>query len=116
MILVTGGTGLVGSHLLLRLVQDHDKIRAIRRPTSNFQHVRYIFSLYSQDVEKLFGKIEWVEADMEDIDSLHNAFVGICLVYHCAAMVSFDPGEKYEMIRNNVEGTANLVNACLENR
>ena len=115
MILVTGGTGLVGSHLLLQLVQDNDKIRAIRRSTSSLHHVRYVFSLYNRDAEKLFEKIEWVEADMEDKESLHNAFAGISFVYHCAAAVSFDPGKKYDMIRNNVEGTANLVNACLEN-
>ena len=116
MILVTGGTGLVGSHLLLQLVQDHDKIRAIRRSTSNIEHVRHIFSLYKEDAEKLFEKIEWIEADMEDIESLQNAFAGIRFVYHCAATVSFDPWERYEMIRNNVEGTANLVNVSLENK
>ena len=60
MILVTGGTGLIGSHLLLQLVQDHDKIRAIRRPASNIQHVRNVFSLYRQNADELYEKIRWL--------------------------------------------------------
>ena len=116
MILVTGGTGLIGSHLLLQLVQDRDKIRATRRPSSNIQHVRDVFSFYRQDADGLFEKIEWVEADIEDLESLKNACEDVSVVYHCAGMVSFDPSKKTEMIRNNVQGTANLVNVCLENK
>lgn len=116
MILVTGGTGLIGSHLLLQLVQDQENVRAIRRKTSNILHVRDVFSLYRQDPDKLFQKIEWVEAEIEDIESLLNSMVGVDLVYHCAGTVSFDPSRKYEMIRDNVQGTANLVNACLDNK
>jgi nucleoside-diphosphate-sugar epimerase len=116
MILVTGGTGLIGSHLLLQLVQDHDEIQAIRRPTSNIEHVRDVFSLYRPDADELYEKIEWIEADIEDKESLLNAFEGIHLVYHCAGAVSFDPAKRLEMIRSNVQGTANLVNACLEKK
>jgi dihydroflavonol-4-reductase len=116
MILVTGGTGLVGSHLLFELAQKNEKVRAIRRQSSNLEHVRYIFSLYAKDAEKLLDRIEWIEADIEDIESLNMSFEGIRQVYHCAAMVSFDPREKYDMIRNNQEGCANLVNVCLEKK
>ena len=61
MILVTGGTGMVGSHLLFELAQKNEKVRAIRRQSSNLKHVRYIFSLYANDAEKLLDRIEWVE-------------------------------------------------------
>ncbi len=114
MILVTGGTGMLGSHLLLELVQRHNVIRAIHRPSSDLQQVHYVFSLYHEDPDTLYSRIEWHEADTGDMDSLLGAFEGIRYVYHAAASVSFDPGERYTTIRNNVEGTANVVNACLE--
>lgn len=114
MILVTGGTGLVGSHLLYELTRNHDKVRAIHRPGSNLHAVLSVFSMYSENAANLYEKIEWTEADMGDPESLQTALHGIRQVYHCAAIVSFDPGEKEAMIRANVEGTANIVNACLE--
>jgi len=107
---------LLGSHLLFELTQKNEKVRAIRRQSSNLKHVRYVFSLYANDVEMLLDRIEWVEADIGDLESLNRSFEGIRQVYHCAAMVSFDPREKYDMIRNNLEGCANLVNVCLERK
>ena len=114
MVLVTGGTGLVGSHLLLALARGNEAVRAIHRPGSDLDAVRYVFSLYNGNPEYLFNKIDWVPGDMEDPESLYKALKGIHQVYHCAAMVSFDPRDKARMIRCNVEGTSHLVNACLE--
>jgi len=114
MILVTGGTGLVGSHLLFELVRNNEMVRAIHRPGSNLDAVRYVFSLYSEQADILFNKIEWLPGDLEDPESLSEALNGIQHVYHCAAMVSFDPREKMRMISCNVQGTAYLVNACLD--
>ncbi len=116
MILVTGGTGLVGSHLLLELTGKHDHVRAIHRPLSNIQNVFDIFSLYLDDPEPRYRKIEWVLADVRDIDSLLAAMDGVTYVYHAAAFVSFNPGDRTSIIHNNVEGTANVVNACLEKK
>jgi nucleoside-diphosphate-sugar epimerase len=114
MILVTGGTGLVGSHLLLALARNNDAVRAIHRPGSGLDAVRYVFSLYEDDPDVLYKRIEWVLGDLEDPESLNIALNDIHQVYHCAAMVSFDPGEKKKMVRANVSGTSNLVNACLD--
>lgn len=113
MILVTGGTGLVGSHLLYKLLLTEKKVRAIYRRAHKLEVVKHVFSYYSENWDALFNKIEWVEADITDIPKLQDAFVGIKQVYHCAAFISFEP-DKYRTLRKiNIEGTANIVNLCI---
>jgi nucleoside-diphosphate-sugar epimerase len=116
MILVTGSTGLIGSHLLLELAKKNDHIRATHRTSSNLQAVYNTFALYVDDPQAYYDKIEWVEADVADYDALIHALKGVDHVYHTAAFVSFDPGDRHDMRQINVEGTANLVNACLERK
>ena len=77
MVLVTGGTGLVGSHLLLHLVEQGVPVRAIYRSGSHLEQVEKIFSYYSPFAGAFFKKIEWVMADLLDLPSMENAFVGI---------------------------------------
>ncbi len=113
MILVTGGTGLVGAHLLLRLVEKDLSVRAIHRASSDLKAVEKVFSYYTQDAKALFKKIEWVETDINDILGLENAFEDITHVYHCAAYISFHPGDHTKLQKINVEGTANIVNFCI---
>lgn len=114
MIFVTGGTGLVGSHLLLALLERGEKVRALKRATSNIGQVLKTFGWYTADAEKLYNLIEWVEGDILDIYSLEPILEGVDTIYHCAAIVSFDPRERKNMIANNVTGTANLVNAAIQ--
>jgi dihydroflavonol-4-reductase len=114
MILVTGGTGMLGSHLIIDLINKGLKFRALKRKTSNLDNVKKIFSFYYSNAEQLFSKIEWFDADLLDTESLSEAMKGIEKVYHVAAMVSFDPRDKYRMINNNINGTSNIVNASLE--
>ena len=99
MILVTGATGLVGSHLLKQLVANGKKVRA----------------LYRSSVPSIEGTegVEWVRGDILDVISVEEAMVGVKQVYHCAAMVSFNPKKKATLHHTNIEGTANVVNACL---
>lgn len=115
MIFVTGGTGLVGAHLLYELTSAGRKVKALKRETSNLQQVLKTFSYYTENAQKLFEQIEWVDGDILDYFSLENILQGVSEIYHCAAIVSFDPKERKKMITNNVEGTANLVNAAIEN-
>ncbi|APY08124.1 NAD-dependent epimerase [Winogradskyella sp. J14-2] len=116
MILVTGGTGLVGSHLLYRLVSDgQQKVRAIYRRKKTLKRVAHVFSYFSDDAETLFNTIDWVEADLNDIPKLQRAFKGITHVYHCAAFVSFEPDKYHQLRKINIEGTANIVNLCISN-
>ena len=116
MILITGSTGLVGTHLLLELAKKHDKIRATHRASSDLQSVYETFALYVDDPGIYYDKIEWIEADVTDFDALTQALDGVDYVYHTAAFVSFDPRDRHTMNQINVEGTANLVNACLEKK
>jgi dihydroflavonol-4-reductase len=99
MVFITGTSGLVGSHLLRQLIQEGQQVKALYRST--------IPSIEEAD------KVEWVQGDILDIVSLEEALMGVDQVYHCAAVVSFNPRKKTMMHRINVEGTANMVNACV---
>ena len=114
MIFVTGGTGLLGSHLLYDLVLSGKKVRALKRPDSNLSAVKKIFAFYSPDDSSLFDQVEWVEGDVLDVYSLSEAMDGVEQLYHCAAVVSFDPKEVEQMLKINIEGTANVMNIALE--
>lgn len=99
MIFVTGATGLVGTHLIQSLLAKGKKVRA----------------LYRQAIPVFAGaeQCEWVKGDILDPIGLTEALAGVDYVYHCAAIVSFAPGAAAKMLQSNVDGTANVVNACL---
>lgn len=113
MVLVTGGTGLVGAHLLWHLVQKHNVVRAIHRKGSHLQQVEKVFSYYTRNATEFFRKIEWVLADITDIPALEHAFTGVEYVYHAAAMISFDPADFHQLMKINTEGTTNIVNLSI---
>ena len=115
MILVTGGTGLVGSYLLYELTRKGHKVKALLRPGTKPYETRKILSCLSAENEHLIDLVEWVEGDVLDPYSLQQAMQGVEFVYHCAALISFTPCDQNKMIEVNIEGTANVVNACLEN-
>ncbi len=115
MILVTGGTGLLGSHLLLKLVEAGHSVRAVHRKGSELKRVEKVFGYYRKDATELFNAIEWVVADINDIPALEIAFKNITHVYHAAALISFNPGDYKKLQKINPEGTANIVNLCSTN-
>ena len=104
-ILITGATGFVGSYLTRYLVrQGYLNIVAMKRPNSRVDLVT-----------EVIDKVTWVEGDVLDTPFLDEILRGgFDCVYHCAALVSFDPRDREEMYKVNVEGTANVVNAALE--
>jgi len=112
MILVTGGTGLVGAHLLLQLTANETEIRAIYRNEKNIRKTQSLFQLYGK--EDQFHKIQWMEGDIIDVPSLEKAFQGVTHVYHCAALISYNPKDENKLRKTNIEGTANIVNFCID--
>lgn len=113
MIFVTGGTGLLGSHLIHELIDRGYKIRALRRSDSDFTTIKRVFRYLSDDHEDRFRQIEWVEGDILDHLSLEEAMKDSEHVYHCAALVSFNPKERQKLFDINVRGTANMINTSL---
>lgn len=114
MILVTGGTGLVGMHLLLALTRENKPVRAIFRSLEKVKEVETFFVF--EKAENHFKTIDWIKADITDVPSLEIAFKDITYVFHCAALISFNPYDFQKLLKTNVEGTANVVNLCLEHQ
>lgn len=114
MILVTGGTGILGSHLLFHLLQENDEVIALYRTEYKKKNVLEIFSYYSNIPEKLFKKIIWRKADITNIAELEDAFENVTEIYHCAAYVGFKNKNFDKYYKNNAVGTANIVNLSLE--
>lgn len=113
MILVTGATGLLGSHLLLSLLCRGYRVRAIRRAGSDTERIRHIFSYYEPDADHWLSKVEWMEASLTDQGSLEEALDGVTTVYHTAAKVSFHASDHREMLRVNTGGTAMMVDLSI---
>lgn len=113
MILVTGSTGFVGSHLLYHLCLENDEIRAIYRTESSLEKVKKVFSYYASD-KNLFNKISWLKADITKVPDMIIAFENVSQVYHCAAFISFNPKDYREMRKVNIHGTAIIANLAID--
>lgn len=115
MILVTGGTGLLGSHLLYELTNLGYPVRALYRDEKKKNAVQLLFDYYSSlGNQNNYSSIEWVKGDVLDLISLEDALQNVTHVYHCAALVSFRKNDFNEMITVNKQGTANIVNLSLK--
>lgn len=114
MVLITGATGLVGSHAALFLLKKGISVRAIFRDADSKEKTRALFALYGDS--DLFGDIEWIEADINDIPAMEPAFANITEVWHCAAMISFSSKDEEKLRKVNIEGTANIVNLAISYR
>lgn len=105
---------MLGSHLLLQLLERGDSVRAIYRTEAKRDAVVKLFSYHTAKARELWQKIDWVQVDVLDVPSLQNAMQGVTKVYHCAAAVTFLKKDRPYMHKVNVEGTANVVNVCLD--
>jgi len=99
-VLITGGTGFIGSNLALRLLQLGCKVKILRRPDSDLRAIRGI------DVEHIIG-------DVRDPASLQLAMRGCDTVFHTAAVVTFARKKGDLQHEVNVIGTRNVVDACI---
>ncbi len=100
MILVTGGAGLLGKELITQLLHAGKQVRAIYNKT--------MLADFEND------NLQQMQCDILDVIGLEEAMKEVEQVYHCAAIVTFNPGRRQEMYKINIEGTANVVNAALE--
>jgi dihydroflavonol-4-reductase len=113
MYLVTGATGLIGSHMVGKLLKENQRVRGMCRKASSKRWFYTIMTSMGITDDMLSQQFEWIEAPLEDVNALCDAFEGVMVVIHCAALVSFRPSDKDTLYKVNVEGTAHVVNACL---
>jgi dihydroflavonol-4-reductase len=104
-IFVTGGAGLVGSALLKQLLQQN------KGPIKALYRNHFPPTLTKQELEQ----IQWIKGDVLDTSVLYHELKGCKQVYHSAAIVSYHTKRRQQMYKINIEGTANMVNASLEN-
>ncbi|OCX50339.1 nucleoside-diphosphate sugar epimerase [Mucilaginibacter sp. PPCGB 2223] len=104
MILVTGATGFLGAEVAKQIAAAGHQLVCTKRAASVIPAI----------LKPYANQINWVEADMLDVFALEDALQGVTQVYHCAAWVSFSAADKKKIIKTNVEGTANLVNLCVQ--
>jgi nucleoside-diphosphate-sugar epimerase len=117
MILVTGSTGLLGSHLLVELSLSYDKIRASYRVEEKIRQVEKLFRFYLKgQYQKFFERIEWVKCDLSNFSELEDLFRGIEMVYHCSGKVSFYKSDFNSCLQNNKYVTSNIVNFSIHHR
>lgn len=105
MIFITGASGLIGSFLCRKFIEEGFAVKALKRATSDLSLLKGVAD-----------KVEWVTGDVCDINCLHEAISPDDVVIHCAAIVDFSPKHQERLFRVNVEGTANVVNVCLEKK
>ncbi len=114
MILVTGATGHLGSHVLYELTHANKFVRALYRDHGKINQVKRIFGYYRSDYPTLFNRIEWMQGDINDYNNLLSCMQDVDQVYHTAGLVSFNDNDRKNLNKINIAGTANIVNACLE--
>ena len=90
---------MLGAHLLVQLLDAGQTVRATYRTASSLEKAKHVFSYFTDQVDKEFSKIQWVQADVREVSSLEAAFQNIEKVYHLAALVSFDTS----MVASNLE-------------
>ena len=102
MTLITGASGFLGRHL-------------VRYLSSRGVQTRALYNRHAPDAElRSLPGVTWMRCDLLNIFEVEEAMQGITHIYHCAAIITFDPGRHEEMLHFNPESTANIVNQALE--
>lgn len=115
MMLITGATGLLGSHLTYYLLLKGHNVRLLIRNEARKNRLAKTFSFYNASLSDFENQIEYVEGDVLDVYSIEKALSEeVEVVFHCAGLVSFSPLDKRKLLNINQVGTENMVNACLE--
>ena len=113
MILITGATGLVGAALLKHFLDAKVKVKACYRSEYRKNQLLQYLKKNNYSAAQL-ATIEWTLTDINALGSLDSAFENVSEVYHCAALVQLDDSENERLLKTNAEGTANVVNYCIQ--
>jgi dihydroflavonol-4-reductase len=115
MILVTGSTGLLGSHVVCDLLSNGYAVRALYRSESRKKTVEHVVRYYFPEMaDELLSRIDWFRGDILDLSELEGAMEGCDKIVHCAALVSFHRRDFWRLFEHNRKGTANIVNTALK--
>jgi nucleoside-diphosphate-sugar epimerase len=111
LVLLTGATGLLGSHILIELLKNGYSARLLVRDVEKAKlQLKEIAGWYSLNISNYEEKISYFQGDVLDLGKLEDAFQEVQYVIHAAAIVSSKRAEKDFMLKTNAEGTANMVN------
>jgi len=107
-ILVTGGAGFIGSHIVDRLLDEGFKVRVLDNLSTGD-----ITNLAQHQNKKSF---QFIEGDIRNFDLLKKTVKGVDAVFHEAALVSVTRSVENPLLSNevNVTGTVNLLKACVD--
>ena len=117
MILITGSTGLVGTHLLAKLlaVKPPEILRPLFRDEQKKAYSLLIIKqVYGEEMYQKATLCEWEKGDILDLPRMSDLFEGVSYVYHCAGFISNSPSDRSLLRKINVEGTKNIVNLALD--
>lgn len=114
MVVVTGATGLLGSHVLIELLRSNCTIRATYRDKSTVIRVEKLILKVDPNLIVAFRQsIEWVQLDLLDLTDVDDLLIGSDVIIHCAALVSFYRRDFNALFEQNRQVTFNLINAAL---
>lgn len=114
-VLVTGGTGLVGSHLIVELIASGGyEIFATARSAKSVEKLRAVADYFGADL----SGVNFVEVDLDDAAQVARAIAEVApsVVMHTSAIVSLDGQNEQRMIESNVDMTRAVVDALLEQK
>ncbi|MEO0403368.1 MAG: NAD-dependent epimerase/dehydratase family protein [Bacteroidota bacterium] len=114
MVFVSGGTGLVGMHLIASLLSDGQQVVAGKRANSDLSAIRDFLKYSLPNVPGAFESIQWRDVDLEDRASFAIAMKDCNAIYHAAAMVSFHSKDFSRMVEFNVGSTRTMVDYALD--
>lgn len=107
--IVTGATGFLGSHLCCLLLKEGYAVKGLKRSES-----QGLLPEVAARTKCSLTHFSWIECQLSEPDLLATNFIGADVVFHCAAKVSFDRRDANDILETNVNGTTNVVNACLQ--
>ena len=109
--LITGGCGSIGSALVVRLLNQGHKVCSLDNSENElFNQIQSLSKKFPNTYKPFLG-------DIRDYERLFRAFSKVDIVFHCAALKHVELSEynPFEVLKTNVEGTHNVVEACLNN-